>query len=211
MYEYSLDWQYAADPTAYRAPQPCGYLIALALNADTKLHPDVVTAMTFDGKASYPGLGAAYDPVRKVVQSCGLIESLHWSGGPSEPIHLTFFTSRQNAQVLQAGIPLRTDEVSEFKFWVADYVGPGGWFESAYPMGTWPSGTGGALRGTLSKSGTSWAIDVQSAGTRMRGAKVEMFACSMSIDPGSDGIYTLFRATSAADKRVLPWGIKVTK
>ncbi|WP_146251237.1 hypothetical protein [Nocardia tenerifensis] len=213
MYEYSLDWQFAAAPDRHRQQSPCGYLLALRLGATTALIPDITSPAVFDQACgSYPGLGPAYDAGTQRMVTCGFLERLGWSGATSDPLRLTCQVSAQNQRILQAAMPMASDEVAELKFWLIDYATstpetPGGWYEAAYPMGRWPTGTEGFLKGRLAWSGSAWAFQVSDEGTAVEGTKTRMFACDMSIEPAVDAIFTLFGAKTKDDKIVRPWGL----
>ncbi|MFE3054628.1 hypothetical protein [Nocardia sp. NPDC059239] len=63
MYDYTLDWKYAAAPDNHPRPQPCGYLIGLRVDAATARAQGVITPAAFTGVPQYPGIGTALDPV----------------------------------------------------------------------------------------------------------------------------------------------------
>ncbi|WP_067813599.1 hypothetical protein [Nocardia inohanensis] len=215
MYDYSFDWQFTIAPDQHRTPRACGYLLGLTLGSSAKLGADLHTPAVYtDPHGSYPGLAGAYEAAGKTVSSCGVLESLQWSGAAADPIHLSFFVGEKNRAVLHEFQGAITSEVRELRFWVVGYesaAGAGSWFEGAYPIGSWPSGQEGLVRGRLVRNADSLAFQLSETAVEIRDARTKMYECRLSLVPPTDGTYTLFSAESKTAKVVQPWGLKIAK
>lgn len=215
MYDYNLDWKYAAAPDKYPRPQPCGYLIGLQVDGTTKLAPDVITPAAYTGDPRYPGIGIAYEPATKQMRTCGIIQSLHWNGSTEAPIRMSYFVSEANQHqlhnVLRNTIQIK---VTELKFWVVGYEypsqsgKPGTWYEAAYPIGA-ADEAAGVLYGPINRTGGELDFKVSEIATPVDPTGAKMFECTMSVLPEENTIFGLHQATSPNDRRTYIWGRKV--
>ncbi|MFE3187717.1 hypothetical protein ACFXHA_01835 [Nocardia sp. NPDC059240] len=215
MYDYHLDWKYAAAPDKRPRPQPCGYLVGLQADSTT-LSPDLTTPATFTGTPQYPGIGKAYDPANQQMHVCGLIEGLRWDGGLESPMQVSFFVSDTSQMMLQSELLRgRPITILDFKFWIVGYEypaqsgKPGVWYEVAYPIGPTGRGAPGSVHGPITSTGATLDFEVSDIPTPIEPTGVKMFACTMRMAPEPNQSFTLFQATSPTNKQVLPWGIHV--
>ncbi|WP_460724513.1 hypothetical protein [Nocardia heshunensis] len=216
MYEYQLDWKYAAAPDKRPRPQPCGYLVALQVDANTKLSPDLTFPATYVGNPQYPGIGKAYDPANQQMHVCGIIESLRWDGGLESPMQASFYVSQHSQQQLE-DVLHRTREltIEDFKFWIVGYEypsqsgKPGVWYEAAYPIGPTGRGIPGSVRGPITSRGATFDFTVSDIPSPIEPTGVKVFECTMRMAPARDESFTLFKADSPTDKQVQPWGVHV--
>ncbi|WP_157514072.1 hypothetical protein [Nocardia concava] len=215
MYDYSLDWKYAAAPDKHPRPQPCGYLIGLHVDATTKLAPDVLTPATYPDTPQYPGIGIAYEPATKQMRTCGIIESLHWDGDPQAPIQMSYYVSEANQHQLHNVLRNANQvAVSELRFWVIGYEypaqsgKPGTWYEAAYPIGA-PAGIPGALHGRINRTSGKLDFTVSEIASPVHPTGAKMYQCTMSVLPAADTVFTLYQATSPYDKKTYNWGGKI--
>ncbi|MEC3956426.1 hypothetical protein VMT65_25560 [Nocardia sp. CDC153] len=212
MYDYHLDWKYAAAPDKHPRPQTSGYLIGLIADTTT-LSPDVSTPATFTGVPNYPGIGKALNPATKTMHTCGLIENLDWDGEATAPLHMGFYVSERNQQSLQNAVQrgnLLT--ITDLKFWVVGYEfpaqsgKPGTWYEVAYPIGA-ASEPSGSVHGRINRTGANLDIRISDVATPVDPTGQKMFACEMSVVPAVNVTFTLFQATSPTNKQVYTWGV----
>ena len=204
-YQCSVEAGFVMDPNAHAR---FGYLTDLGgIGLPAPLAKDLVVAVAYAGTPSYPPLGyVPGTPGRPgTAKVAGVVESLAWGGGPTDPIQIACYLSQQNASKLRAVqvAPLRTTVVSAVGWWVADYdPGTRQWFEQAFPVT--PAKPAAALSRTGSTD-SGLAVDLSPRVVK-DGIDVNVYRVTIAVAPSAGHPSLLQFATSATRKVVKQWG-----
>ncbi len=214
-HRFACDWSagFVMDPTK---KQRVGYLTAfegLGLGSDN-LPADIAVYSPYGGPAgAYAGLGALLDTSSRLMSTVGVLESLTFEGGVSDPICVSAYLSQQNAVLLKAKMKstLTTTKITKLGYWIVNFDEETKvWFEEAFPLGALGAEDGG-LKGQLNAPG-GLDVRLQIADEPVKvspSIDVNVYKMYFEIVPAADALYSLNFATSPQTKFVRNWGLKV--